>query len=198
MKRLKLLKLTWIASLFLHTSVTNAQSTKDKDSDLKLQWGLKAISVSVSNTQYGIPFVRFFPLHPGVQIGLTFVETQNSKHSLSGNIGYFYHDLLAHAPYAKVEYNYHQSIKNVVGLDAFIGTGYAHAFNPNTAYAFNPSTKTYESTVANAPFFIANLGIGLSVLTFEDFTPFVQYDAMMIGSLSITTVNFRIGTKLNF
>lgn len=176
--------------------------SQENKSQLKTggEWGIIALSVSASNTQYGLPFLRFTPIHPGFELGVQFYKNEKNNHAqfLQGIMGYFYHDLLAHAPYLKLEYGFQQKVGQHVGIDLFAGTGYAHVINPAEGYAFNESTGRFEPKTVHAPFVIAHVGFGASYLGWEKIYPFAKYDVMMIGNTSAVTSNFRIGAKINF
>lgn len=187
--------ITFILSFIIANHLSHAQ---ENSSPNQLKWGIHSMDIAVSNTQYGVPFLRFLPVHPGGELGITFLKTENNKHRFTGTLGYFYHDLLAHAPYLKATYRFQHSIGDIIGLNATAGGGYAHVIHPKQGYAFDETTQTFISKTNHSPFVTAHLGFGVSLLTFDRVQPFIHYDAMMVGSIDATTANFRIGTTINF
>jgi len=162
--------------------------------------GLYEVSVSGINHQYGMPFIRFAPFHPGIEIGLTLLKKEGThfKKSVSANFGYLHHKLLIRAPYLRLDYLIQYQFKNSFGLGASGGLGYLHGFYPGDAYKFNESKGVYEQTVTHQAFLQKNIALHLFYLNANKIKPFIKYDFSMLNfqALSILT-NFHIGTTIS-
>ena len=165
----------------------------------QLHYGISDVSVAATNTQWGIPFLQFAPVHPGIELGATFIKLvrEKSSHSLQAKAGYFYHDIMASAPYVKAEYIYQPRIKRIIGIDLGAGAGYLHAFYPGEAYRFDEDTEVFESVLSSEPFFAFHATAGLSYVGWEKVQPFVRYDMMMLNNFYNQAALLKLGVKVN-
>ena len=164
----------------------------------QFKWGISDYSIAVTNVQYGLPFIKTFPIHPGLEIGTTFLKNEKefSTHSVSATAGYFYHNLIAHAPYIKTEYNYQLRIKKTIGFDVGAGVGYLHAFYPGEGYRYSEKSGAYESVLYQQAFFCASASLGISVVKFDKIQPFVRYEQTMMNDLFHLMCLLRAGVKI--
>ena len=171
MKKLKFLLLTGIICCMANSGIA------------QFKFGVSEVSVLASASQMGVPFVKLFPIHPGAEISATFLKKEKSKstHRISGHAGYIHHDILIYAPYVKATYDYELKIKNTIGIDSYLGIGYAHAFYPGEGYRFNDSNQKYESKQLNQSFFLSNFGFGLNYLKPKKINPFLKYNVNYLG-----------------
>lgn len=63
---------------------------------------------------YSFPFTRLTPVHPGLEVGISWYEKtkQNGVHSLNTYIGGYYHKKVENGLYLKGEYVYTYKFKN--------------------------------------------------------------------------------------
>lgn len=163
------------------------------------QWGLHHLSIAATNLQYGLPFIRLAPLHPGGEVGLTILKKSGPKWEQGAKVqlGYFHH-LLAAAPYLNAQYYLQYNIKDVVGVKANAGVGYAHVFYPGDGYRYEESSGGFETVTVHSPYFMATVGTGISYLKWKKVQPFVDYEVWLLGSTSIFTTSFKVGVNLPF
>lgn len=57
---------------------------------------IKQASLSLVNENIAFPFTTYSPLHPGIEVGLTFWQKDKvqSIQQLNANLGYFFHEQL--------------------------------------------------------------------------------------------------------
>lgn len=169
-----------------------------QSSQAQFTTGLKSLSVSATNTQFGLPFLKFFPIHPGLDIGVTFLENEKSKsiHKVNAHLGYIYHNVLVTGPYLKGEYAIQFKVKDIIGLDVGLGGGGFYAIYPGDAYVFDQDSKNYE-TIHNQQFFLTvNAGVGLTWLKATNVQPFIRYEVMTLGSPDLTLSLAKLGVHI--
>lgn len=169
-----------------------------QSSQAQLTTRLQSLSVSATNTQFGLPFLKFFPLHPGVDIGVTFLENDKPKsiHKVNVHLGYIHHNILVTGPYVKAEYAIQFKLKDLIGLDVGLGGGGFYALYPGEAYAFNQESKGYE-TIKNQQFFLTiNTGVGVTWIKAAAFQPFIRYEVMVLGSPDLTLSLAKLGVYI--
>lgn len=152
-------------------------------SSAQLNLEISEWSVSLTDTQNGMPFIQLAPIHPGIEIGATVWENEKAKshHKLSGRLGYFHHDVLAMAPYLKANYIYQVKFKETIGLDLSGSLGYIHVIYPGEGYKFDADSRTYKSATIHEGFLLSNVGLGFTYINPEKFQPFVKYDVSLLG-----------------
>lgn len=167
-----------------------------KSSFAQYTYGLNELSVSLMNNICGVPFVRFTPVNPGIETGITFLQNDktHTKQTVSAYLGYFYNKEIAHSIYLKTTYDFQYKIKQLIGLNAYAGIGYLHAIYPGDGYQFNQDTGNYESHHVNQAFFLSNIGLGIIYIKPKKIHPFIKYEMIMAG-FDITNIltNFHIG-----
>lgn len=168
------------------------------EASAQYRWGVDEVSLSVSNAQWGLPFLQFTPMHPGLEAGVSVLanEQKNFRHDVSVCGGFFYHELMATAAYLNVGTAFQYWLGNVLGADIRAGAGYAHAFYPGEAYAYKENTGSFESTLANQSFLQLTAGVGISYLGFERVEPFVRMDVMMLNNLYNSVTLVKVGLKI--
>jgi hypothetical protein len=164
--------------------------------------GLSDITFSVINNQFGLPFVQFRPIHIGGEVGVKLLENNktNTAQSVSAQLGFFNHHLIANAPYLKINYDFQVKIKQIIGINGYAALGYVHTFYPGNGYSFNASTGSYEKIQLNQAFLLSNVGFGISYIKPNRIKPFLKYELMMAGfNIDQLFTNFHIGItmKLN-
>lgn len=162
----------------------------------------KQISLSIFNNKSGLPFVQFAPIYLGGEIGFTFLQKNKpiTTQSISTQLGFFNHKLIANAPYLKFTYSYQLKIVKTIGVDGYAGVGYIHAFYPGDAYLFNTSRDSYSREQLNQGFLLTNAGFGISYLKTKRIIPYIKYELMISGSDTerlFTNFHFGLSIKLN-
>lgn len=166
----------------------------------QFDFGISEVTISMYNNQFAFPLTQFTPIHPGAELGVVFLKKDKKLHSqkVSGYLGFFHHRVIANAPYFKVTYDYQYKIKEVLGVKAYAGIGYLHAFYPGDGYSFNSSKDTYEQVTVNQAFFLSNFGLGISYIKPKILHPFIKYEIAMAGfSADYLHTNFHVGFSIN-
>lgn len=166
----------------------------------QFKFGLTEMSAAVYTAAWGLPFMQVTPIHPGIEIGATFLENNKAKgkHSVSAYVSFFHHNVMANAPSIRVDYRYQIKIKEAVGIDLAGGVGYLHAFYPGEGYSLNKSTGEYESATVNKAFFTAGIGIGVSLIVSDKVQPFIRYDQTMLNNIYNQLSILKLGTVVRF
>ena len=166
--------------------------------------GMADVSVSITNVQHGLPFKMIAPIHPGIEIGATFLKKEKEKayHSFSTTAGFYHHSLISNGTYLNLNYNYQRKVKNMIGIDLHPGLGFLYAVYPGEGYRFNESTQAYESTVNGKANAVINLGFGLSYIRHHRLHPFIHYDFNVyniwaFASYVNSTAVLKAGVKIN-
>jgi hypothetical protein len=167
--------------------------------------GFFDVYVSVTDVKHGLPFYMLAPIHPGCEVGATFLkkEKEKSVHYIDASLGYYYHDIIAHGSYLNVKYNYQIRIKEIIGIDLHSGLGFQYNIYPGEGYAFNESTNEYESVTNGKANLAINLGFGLSYTQMEKIHPFIHYDfnvhnVWAYATFVNSTAMLKAGIKYNF
>lgn len=185
MQRIATLFLTWLICSNVHG---------------QFDFGVSEASISMYYNQFALPFTQFTPIHPGVELGVVFLKKDNQSHvqKVSGYVGFFHHKVIANAPYFKVNYDYQYKIKKILGLNAYVGIGYLHAFYPGDGYSFNSSKDAYEQVPVNQAFFLSNLGLGLNYIKpKKKIHPFIKYEIGLAGfNADYLQTNFHVGFSI--
>ncbi|MEM8965619.1 MAG: hypothetical protein AAGE93_04315 [Bacteroidota bacterium] len=150
---------------------------------------IKYLSVSVMTESISFPFTRLSPLHPGVELGVTFHEWNraHSSSKLNTYLGWFYHQEVDQGFYLRGEYEYAFRIKNTVSIGLPIGLGYLHTFHTGPVYEQREDGSFTAITQTGRPHAILNLGLGVTYLRLGSFQPFIRYE-MMAQSPFVATV----------
>lgn len=138
---------------------------------------IQAISFSLLNESLAFPFTRFSPIHPGAELGLTFLQQDRNKSMTQWNayLGGFYHENVETALYLKGEFLYRYQVHPNVGMDLMGGLGYVHHFYPGTLYEVNGETGDFtEVQQFGKARAMAELGIGITYTNDSRFEPFVK------------------------
>ena len=169
------------------------------------KWGFSDASVALSNVKHGLPFMMIMPIHPGFEVGATFLKNDKPRsfHSIDATAGFYHHRLISNGSYLHVRYNYQIQVKQVIGVDLHTGLGYVYAVYPGDAYGFNSSTQEYEKTRTSKSFLAVNAGFGLSYIKPRKLHPFLHYDFNGLNlwaydSFVNSTVLLKAGLKYNF
>lgn len=146
--------------------------------DAQYKAGIADVSLAITDVKHGLPFMMIAPIHPGFEIGVTFLRKDKEKafHSLSTTAGFYHHSLIANGTYVYLNYNYQRKIGQIIGIDLHPGLGFLYQVYPGDGYRFSESAGTYESTVNSKANLAINLGFGLSYIGLERFQPFIHYD----------------------
>jgi hypothetical protein len=165
----------------------------------QFKWGMQDVSIAVTSTQYGMPFIQFTPIHPGIELEGTFLkkEGKRANHGFSVNGGYFYHSVLANAIYIQGKYQYQVRVKDMFGIGVGAGAGYAHMIYPGEGYRYNETTGRFESGTYHKGFLLASAGLGISYIKPQTFQPFIRYDMMMFGDLGKLAASLKLGLSIN-
>ena len=93
--------------LYLITIFTILSMFFSLTSKAQYQFGLSDLSVSVTDVKHGLPFFMIAPVHPGIEISTAFLKKDKEKafHAFEATLGYYYHSLIAHAPYINLKLN---------------------------------------------------------------------------------------------
>lgn len=141
--------------------------------------GIKAVSVAVNNESFAFPFTSFSPIHPGVEVGMTFIENhgKNTIKNFNVNLGFYHHERLENAIYLRGEYQFRPTIKSTISIDLIGSLGYMHSFYPGEVYEINDQTGEAEkvSQVGRAHA-MAGIGIGVSYIKHKVFEPFIRQE----------------------
>lgn len=164
--------------------------------------GIHDVSVTLSDTKFGLPFINLAPIHPGIEVGATFFkrDRSNNTQSIRAKAGFIHHNILINAPYLTVGYAYQQKIKNTIGLSVYGDFGYIHAFYPRQGYIHNEETGLYEEKQVNEAFLRYNLGFELSYIKPAKINPIIRYEANTAGltiSRLISTLHVGVAINLN-
>jgi len=152
-----------------------------------------------------IPGNDFFPIHPGIELGVNFWRKDKRKfgHQFNTYLGFYHHKNVSNAFYLKAEYLFQIKIKETIGIDLFPSAGYKHYFYPGDVFALNESTAEYEKTnQLGIPRFTAGIGLGLTYLNRSKIEPFMRYEInvdfphKLLGLLPHTI--FKIGVNYKF
>jgi len=167
---------------------------------------INSASVSFLNEAIEIiPINDFFPIHPGIELGVNFWRKEKRKFGYQFNtyLGFYNHKNVSNAIYLKAEYIFQIKIKGVVGIDLFSSAGYNHYFYPGDVYALNESAGKYEKTnQLGIPRLTAGIGFGITYLNNSKIEPFVRYEVnadfphKLLGALPHTI--FKIGANYKF
>lgn len=162
------------------------------------QWGVNEVSLSLSNAQWGLPFLQFTPLHPGIEASMSFlsIDKENFRHDVAVYGGFFYHELMATAPYLDLSTTFQYKVGRWIGTDFRAGAGYLHGFYPGEAYVFSANTGQFETVQANQSFFLATAGMGISALGLEGIEPFVRMDMMMLNNVYNMVTLVKVGLEI--
>lgn len=158
-----------LVSFFCLSSFVKAQS-------------IKQVSVSVLKESTAFPFTRFFPIHPGVEIGVTLMEKQHEKsiRNFNVNLGGFHHKHIANAFYLKGEYAFRPIIKSLLSIDFIGNAGYMHTFYPSEVYELNTNSGEFEKiTQYGRPHFTGGLGLGITYLKGKKIHPFLRQELII-------------------
>ncbi len=179
---------------FLLTFFIGVQQTQ---AQLQYDWG--DYSIAATDTKFGVPFLQSFtPIHPGVEIGATFLkaEKEKSAHKFGTNIGFFHNSNLANGFYLNGTYTYQRKFKQTIGLGLTAGVGYLYAFSSSDAYLFNPETQQFEQKLSHQGFFIPNVEARISYLKPTKVQPFLAYNWTMLGSPGIFITVLKLGVQI--
>jgi len=125
------------------------------------------------------PFNDFFPIHPGIELGVNFWRKDKRKFGQQFNtyFGFYHHKNVSNTFYLKAEYLFQIKIRGVVGVDLFSSAGYKHYFYPGDVYTLNESTGEFEeANQFGIPRFTGGIGLGLTYLSDNKIEPFVRYE----------------------
>jgi len=163
------------------------------------------ISFALTNVQYGLPFYKFLPVHPGIELSTDLLkkETNFSLSTVSLSMGYFNHQKLFSSFYSTLNYQYQVQLKNTLGLGLNCGLGGMYSTFHNEGYRFNAEKATWEGTSRGKLFMVLTPGIELSYIKYPKIKPFVQYNLvdLNIWEFSIylrTMAILNVGVALQF
>lgn len=140
---------------------------------------VKQVSVSVFKESTAFPFTRFFPIHPGGEIGITLVEKTREKSTVNWNlaIGGFHHKNIANAFYLRGEYAWRPIVKSTVTIDFMGNLGYMHTFYPGEVYELNSKNGEFEKIdQIGRPHAIAGVGLGITYIRGKRMHPFLRQE----------------------
>ena len=167
-------------------------------------FGISDVSIAFADVKYGLPFQIITPIHPGIEVGATFLKKDKEKvfHSFDATLGYYYHDLITNGTYLNCKYNFQLKVKKVVGVDFYSGLGTLYSIYPGDAYHFNQNTKEYEQVINDKIYATINAGFGLSYIKPQRIQPFIHYDFnannvwALTSFVNLTTI-LKAGVKIN-
>lgn len=144
---------------------------------------IKQVSMAATTEAIGLPFTNYLPYHPGFEAGATFFQKEKNKnlHSLSGKLGFYYHEKLETGIYLGAEYQYSLQLFNEkVSFDLPIGLGYIHTFYPGELYEQDANGDFQTVTQFGRPHLYVNLGIGATYTGSNRFQPFIRQELMVV------------------
>lgn len=161
--------------------------------------------VAATNESMAFPFTRYFPIHPGLEIGTTLwrSEGERSLHRANVFVGGYTHRRMENGLYLRGEYAYTYKLRDILGIDLPLGLGYMHAFYPGVTYAQNPEDGTWaEARQIGKPHGLVTGGFGFTLLKSDRFQPFVRQETaidlpLYNGFVSIKTF-VKIGLDIKF
>ncbi|MEM6845052.1 MAG: hypothetical protein AAF632_22755 [Bacteroidota bacterium] len=166
---------------------------------------IKYLSVSVMTESIAFPFTRLSPLHPGVELGVTFQEwnRDNSLSRLNTYVGWFYHQEVDQGFYLRGEYEYAFRIKNAVSIGLPVGLGYLHTFHTGPVYEQQEDGSFTAVNQTGRPHAILNLGLGVSYLRLRSLQPFIRYEVMaqspFVATVPVVSRSFfKVGVSKKF
>jgi hypothetical protein len=137
----------------------------------------QSVSLSFQQESISIPFTRFEQWNPGVEIGYGFAprEKGNGLRQVNINAGYFFHQEVTSAFYAKVEYNFAFHIAKDIYFDVVPAAGYMHSFYPGEVYTPDGEGSYDLKRQFGRPHLWVESGVGFSFFRSKTISPFIQY-----------------------
>ncbi len=170
----------------------------------KGDFALTDISISVSDVQYGLPFVMALPIHPGIEVGTSYFKHDNkySTHTLTASLGYYYHSLIAYAIYLNSVYDYQQKIAGVIGLNVGAGIGMLYSIFPRVGYLCDEDLQDFIPVIDDKLFAIVKAHVGISYIKPQKIQPFVVYEFNYFNVWEMSpylrsTAILKAGIKIN-
>jgi len=166
------------------------------------EFGISALSLSFTSTEYGLPFMLMTPINPGIEAELSLFtnEKQKSRQDFSLALGYYYHEMIANGTYLYGNYNYKRRVADLFGIDLFAGLGYLNSIYPGDSYLYNSENGGFDQHASVRHYAAFHLGFGISYIGFSKMAPFIHYDMAAFniweGLYLRTTAMFKVGVKI--
>ncbi len=165
----------------------------------------KQVSIAFMNENIHYKAKGFSNFNPGGEIGIT-LKKKDIKYFFSEfNIyaGGYYHKKVETAFYFRADYSFGIKLQDVLAIDLHGGLGYMHTFYPGHIYEQNASGDFEKINQTGRPHAIANVGIGITVLSSGDIKPFIKYELMgetpfANGIPFVPHTFLKLGIKYNF
>lgn len=159
----------------------------------------QTISVALQTETLSFPFTRYFPLHPGLEIGSRMwnLDKDISNHQANVYLGGYHHQKVENGIYLRGTYQYTLKVKNTVGIEFPVGAGYQHTFYPGTYYQLDSETGDWTSkTHGGVPRALVTGGLGLTYLKSERVHPFIRHESVLDFPLAGGWLNLKTFVKL--
>lgn len=143
---------------------------------------IKGVSIAAMNEEISFPFTRFTPIHPGVEVGITFreVEKEKSIRNLNLNVGFYHHEKIENGIYLRGEYQFRPKLGSLLTFDLSGSLGYLHTFFPGEIYEMNESSYEFEKVNQSGRSHLTGaLGMGFTLVKTEKIQPFIRQELMV-------------------
>ena len=160
---------------------------------------IESVSVALTTETISLPFSRYAPIHPGIEIGATVWNRERGKmmYEVNTYLGAYHHKKVENGFYLKVDFMPTLKIKNVIGLDFPVGVGYQHSFYPGKLYELDSGTGEFsEVNQMGKPHALVNFGFGLTYLKPNKIQPFIRHESVVDLPLYNGIANSRTFLKL--
>ena len=163
---------------------------------------IQKFSVSLMTEANVYPFTRLGPIHPGLELGVTFWNKKGEflTHEANAYLGGYHHTKLENGFYTRGEYMPSFNYKNTVGISLPISIGYLRSFYPGTLYEQNSAGEFKKVNQTGVSSLLVNFGIGITYLKINKIQPFIKYESMGVFPLynGITDIKtfIKIGTNI--
>ena len=154
-----ILFMTWVQSI--HAQKLN---------DYSIAWTTETIS---------LPFSRYLPIHPGLEIGAKVLEKENRlfTHRIRIHFGGYHHRRVENGFYLNASYIPMIKLSQSIGIDLPIGLGYQHSFYPGELYEQNNETGEFDRvTQLGRPHALINFGFGFTYHKPKRVKPFIRHE----------------------
>lgn len=132
-----------------------------------------AITLQVSNEQIALPFTRFTPFHPGLELGYRLPINENREWQV--HAGGFYHEGIYTGIYLRAAHAWNYQPASFVQLQVAPGIGYMHTITESSLWTVNEDGVYEESGRAGQPHALAEVGLNTIFLPDAQVSPMLSY-----------------------
>lgn len=132
-----------------------------------------AVTLQFSNEQIALPFTRFAPFHPGLEIGYRLPVNANREWQF--HAGGFYHEGLYTGLYLRAAHAWNYQPASFVQLQVAPGLGYLHTVTEYPLWSVNEEGVYEESGRAGQPHALAEVGLNAIFLPNARVSPMIGY-----------------------